>query len=136
MFILKNNGQIRNGENRVINGAVLNSSQPPAGVDILVGIDTMGGIYLLNRAAETCAVFVREMRIHPNQAFYLNAPEFDRIEIATGAGSYFLHFRRVQKRDVENTAYAALPPTHVAHLSRSECPHDEPLGLADAVPHV
>lgn len=144
MIVLKNHGLVKVNDRMVINGAFLNSSDCPKGVEIMLGLDTMGGIYLLNCTPDTVAVMVDQNQIGQMKlratAFYLNAPEFDRIEIATHKGSYFLHFRRLQARDLEDTPYAWLPTdeawraphttvTHFVHISTSENPHTVPLEL-------
>ncbi len=93
-------GEIEPGTNITITGEYLDRANAPSGVRIELGVDTKGGIYIINHDTATTGVFVNQVQMRAEQAWYLNAPQFDDIEIANGAaGSFFLHSRQLNATD-------------------------------------
>lgn len=93
-------GELEAGNALTITGSYLSKDAAISGVNIELGVDTKGGIYLINHDDATTALFVRELKLRAGQSWYLNAPQMDRIEIATGpGGSFFLHSRQLTATD-------------------------------------
>lgn len=93
-------GELEAGNALTITGSYFNKDAAISGVNIELGVDSKGGIYLINHDDATTAVFVDQLQLRAGQSWYLNAPQFNRIEIATGAGgSFFLHSRQLTATD-------------------------------------
>lgn len=93
-------GEVEPGNSLTITGSHLCKDAAISGVNIELGVDRKGGIYVINHDDAATAVFVDELKLRAGQSWYLNAPQFNRIEIATGqGGSFFLHSRQLTATD-------------------------------------